>query len=236
MISAQAFLDSLTLPVLLTGFAIFTARIVDVSCGAIRTISLVQGRMGLAFWAGFVEVVVWLIVLSNTLGRVMSTPALGVFYAFGFATGNVVGIWIERRIALGALAIRVFCSSAGHEVARLPSAWSAGGSRLFEGKGRDGAVTGTLCGLRTPRRRRHAGSSPQDRPQRLLYPRGGDAGRRPPSECPRSPHRALNRAGPSARFSGFRLAKQAFYATLTSPSPHSVALGILERSGAPRPP
>lgn len=140
MISAQAFLDSLTLPVLLTGFAIFAARIVDVSCGAIRTISLVQGRMGLAFWAGFVEVVVWLIVLSNTLGRVMSTPALGVFYAFGFATGNVVGIWIERRIALGTVAIRVFCSTDGHQVADF---LRQAGQRvtLFEGKGRDGAVT-----------------------------------------------------------------------------------------------
>lgn len=139
MFSLQVFLDSLTPAVLLTGLAVFAARIIDVSCGAIRTISLVQGRMALAFWAGFVEVVVWLIVLSNTLDRVMSTPALGVFYAFGFATGNVVGIWIERRIALGTAAIRVFCSSGGREAA---TALRAAGQRvtLFEGEGRDGPV------------------------------------------------------------------------------------------------
>ena len=139
MITFQHVIDSLSGPVLLTGLAIFAARIVDVSCGAIRTISLVQGRMALAFWAGFIEVVVWLIVLSNTLGRVMSTPALGVFYAFGFATGNVVGIWIERRIALGTVAIRVFCSQGGREAA---AALRGGGHRvtLFEGEGRDGPV------------------------------------------------------------------------------------------------
>ena len=136
----NAFLDSLTIPVLLTGLAIFLARIIDVSCGAIRTISLVQGRMALAFWAGFVEVVVWLIVLSNTLDRVMSTPALGIFYAFGFASGNVAGIWIERRLALGTVAIRVFCSSGGRAAA---TALRSEGQRvtLFEGEGRDGPVT-----------------------------------------------------------------------------------------------
>lgn len=139
MHTLQIFLDSFTPAVLLTGVAIFLARIIDVSCGAIRTISLVQGRMALAFWAGFVEVVVWLIVLSNTLDRVMSTPALGVFYAFGFATGNVVGIWIERRIALGTVAIRVFCSVGGREAA---DALRADGQRvtLFEGEGRNGPV------------------------------------------------------------------------------------------------
>ena len=83
------------------GILVFFARIIDVSVGTFRTISIVHGRTKIAFFLAIIEISVWLIVLSQVLPRVVEKPLLGVFYAFGFATGNVVGILVEKRLAMG---------------------------------------------------------------------------------------------------------------------------------------
>lgn len=95
------------LAMLLTGVGVFFARIVDVTLGTLRTISIVQGRTWMSFWLGFVEVGLWLVVFSTVLYQVREVPLLGVFYALGFATGNMVGIKIERRLAFGHIILRV---------------------------------------------------------------------------------------------------------------------------------
>jgi uncharacterized protein YebE (UPF0316 family) len=100
-----------------TGVLVFLVRIVDVSLGTIRTISTVQGRTRTAFLLGFVEVSMWLGVIAAIVNRVAERPVLGVFYALGFSTGNVVGILIERRLAFGHTVLRVFTSDRGAEFA-----------------------------------------------------------------------------------------------------------------------
>jgi len=92
---------------LLLGVAVFLVRIVDVSLGTIRTISTVQGRRMVAFALGLVEVSLWLSVMAAIVPRVAAQPVLGVFYALGFSTGNVTGILIEQRIALGHVTLRI---------------------------------------------------------------------------------------------------------------------------------
>jgi uncharacterized protein YebE (UPF0316 family) len=90
-----------------TGIVIFCCRIIDVSLGTLRTIIIVQGRKWMAFWLGFFEVILWLIVISAVLQRIQATPVLGIFYALGFATGNMVGIELENWLALGHIILRV---------------------------------------------------------------------------------------------------------------------------------
>lgn len=100
-----------------TGLIIFLSRIVDVSLGTVRTISIVQGRKWMAFWLGFFEVAIWLIVISAVMQRIQATPVLGIFYALGFATGNMVGIKIEGWLALGSIILRVISKDHFHEIA-----------------------------------------------------------------------------------------------------------------------
>ncbi len=126
--------------VLLLGLLVFLARAVDVSLGTMRTIFMVQGRSRLAFLLGFCEIVVWLAVVTTVVQNVRATPLLGVFFALGFATGNVVGIAVERKLALGTLALKVFTRTAGESLAaRL----RRDGLRVtaFEGRGMRGPVT-----------------------------------------------------------------------------------------------
>lgn len=133
----------MTWPVLLTGIGIFLARIVDVSIGTLRTIVTVQGRTRLAFALGFMEVTLWVTIISAIVKQIHTAPVLAVFYGLGFATGNVAGIALERKLALGHVALRAFSRKAGTSLsARLRSSGQV--VTTFEGEGRDGPVTEIL--------------------------------------------------------------------------------------------
>lgn len=130
----------MSLPVLLVGLLIFLARIVDVSIGTIRTIVTVQGRTRLAFALGFIEVTLWVTIISTMVKQIHTAPWLALFYGLGFATGNVVGIALERKMALGHVALRAFTRKADGSVAM---ALRAAGQIVttFAGEGREGPVT-----------------------------------------------------------------------------------------------
>ena len=91
----------------LYAIVVFFARLTDVSLGTLRTIAIVHGRTMLAFWLGFFESAIWLAVVSTIVQAVYQQPLLGVVYAFGFASGNLVGIKVEKLIAMGHLILRI---------------------------------------------------------------------------------------------------------------------------------
>lgn len=102
---------------LITCVAVFCARIVDVSVGTIRIISIVQGRIKTAFVLGFIEVSIWLLVISTVMAKLNENPVIAIFYALGYASGNVVGIKIEKRFAIGNALLRIIFFDKGHQVA-----------------------------------------------------------------------------------------------------------------------
>ncbi len=125
---------------LLYGLLVFTARVVDVSLGTLRTIAIVHGRTALAFWLGFFESAIWLAVVSTIVQTVTSQPLLGIIYAFGFATGNLVGIKIEKLIAMGHLILRVISRENSEQLAtRIRD--SGYPVTTFAGAGKSGPVT-----------------------------------------------------------------------------------------------
>lgn len=124
----------------LLGILVFFARVVDVSVGTLRTISIIQGRTKIAFILAFIETTVWLLVLSAVLPQVMHTPLLGFFYAFGFATGNVVGILVEKRLAMGYINFRIITNKFVKEITALLRE-KGFAVTTFQGEGKDGIVT-----------------------------------------------------------------------------------------------
>jgi len=124
---------------LTTGVLIFFARIGDVGLGTMRTLFIVQGRMRLAFFLAIIEISLWLSVITVIMQRLAEKPVLAVFYVLGFASGNVVGIWLERKLAYGNVVLRVFASKSGDE---MTEQLRAAGFLVttFEGQGRDGPV------------------------------------------------------------------------------------------------
>ena len=122
------------------GVVIFVARIVDVSVGTMRVASIIQGRTRAAFVLGALETGTWIFIIASVLDRIADNPIIGVFYALGFSTGNVVGIMLERRMAYGNMVVRAFVPSDGEKIAEAIYA-EGYGVTLFPGKGVKGPVT-----------------------------------------------------------------------------------------------
>jgi len=131
--------DFMDVNTLLIGFLIFVARIGDVSIGTVRTIVTVQGRSVVAFSLAIFELLIWITVVSTVIHKIKDQPILALFYAFGYATGNVVGIAVERKIALGIIVLRVFTRTAGKQIAdRLRRTGQP--VTIFRGEGMRGPV------------------------------------------------------------------------------------------------
>ena len=103
--------------ILVTGLIVFFARICDVSIGTIRTIVTVQGRTLIAFILAVFEISIWLGVVSAVINQVKDQPILVIFYALGYATGNVLGIKVEGKLAFGLIILRVICREKGDVLA-----------------------------------------------------------------------------------------------------------------------
>lgn len=132
---------------LLTGLLIFIARIGDVALGTIRTIVTVQGRSVIAFFLGIFEILIWITVVSTVVHKIKDQPILALFYAFGYATGNVVGIAVERRLALGMMVLRVITRKTGHKLAERIREFGQPVT-IFPGEGRSGPVMELLIACR----------------------------------------------------------------------------------------
>jgi uncharacterized protein YebE (UPF0316 family) len=117
---------------------VFCARVVDVSLGTMRIIFTSRGKRRIAPLLGFVEVFIWIVVVSQVVKNVHSLPAY-FGYAAGFAVGTFVGMKIEERLAIGTLIIRVILPHDG-EVLAMRLREAGYGVTMANGTGASGEV------------------------------------------------------------------------------------------------
>lgn len=101
-----AFIESNFFAFVVLPLLIFLARVVDVSLGTIRLISVSKGYRRLAPFVAFFEVLIWII----TIGQIMKNlthPICYIAYAGGFAAGNYIGICLTDKMSLGMVLIQV---------------------------------------------------------------------------------------------------------------------------------
>jgi uncharacterized protein YebE (UPF0316 family) len=91
---------------------VFGTRVLDVSLGTMRIIFLSRGRKRLAPLLGFVEVFIWITVVSQIVAGAHNFVAY-LAYASGFAVGNYVGMYLEEKLAIGTLEVRITLSREG---------------------------------------------------------------------------------------------------------------------------
>lgn len=106
MTELQAFYDSGTFTYVILPFLIFLARICDVTIGTVRIVMVAKGQK---FWApvlGFFEVLIWIITMSKVMQN-LDNWLCYIGYAGGFATGNLVGLLLEEKLAVGIVKIQV---------------------------------------------------------------------------------------------------------------------------------
>lgn len=101
---------------------IFVSRILDVTLGTLRIIFLGRGKKFLAPAFGFFEVLIWLIAIRQIMQN-LNNPVTYLAYAAGFATGNFIGIYLESKLAIGSLSVRIITQRDATElVAQLRAA------------------------------------------------------------------------------------------------------------------
>mgnify|MGYP001202542724 CR=1 FL=1 len=117
---------------------IFFARVLDVSAGTLRIVLIARGSRFLAPLFGFFEVLIWLIAVRQVL---IGDPPWTIYvgYAAGFTMGNLTGVYIESRLAIGRQVVRIITK---REKTGLPDALrEAGfGVTIVTGRGARGPV------------------------------------------------------------------------------------------------
>ncbi len=117
---------------------IFVLRITDMSLDTLRMLFVVRGRKGIAWVLGFCQSAVFVIAITRVLSS-LNNPLMILGYAAGFATGNVLGMLIEERLAVGHLQLQIVTKGHG---AALAKALRDGGFGVTEipARGKDGTV------------------------------------------------------------------------------------------------
>lgn len=122
----------------LNGLLIFGLRITDMSLDTLRVLFVVRGQKKVAWILGFCQSAVFVMAITRVLTD-LNNPLVVLGYAAGFATGNVLGIMIEERLAIGHLQLQIVSRRRGNALARALRA-SGYGVTEISARGRDGAV------------------------------------------------------------------------------------------------
>jgi uncharacterized protein YebE (UPF0316 family) len=118
---------------------IFFARVLDVSLGTIRVQLIFRRKKVLAALTGFVEVLIFIVVVSRVIQDIQHWPYV-LAYAGGFATGTLMGMVLSEKLSRRMMQTTVMCNDPQEE---LETAVRKAGFALtrHEGMGRDGAVS-----------------------------------------------------------------------------------------------
>lgn len=101
---------------ILISLLIFVVRVVGIALDTLRIMLILRKKQGIAWVLGFLEMVIYILSIGVVLADVNNVLKV-VAYAAGFATGNVVGMWIEGKLAIGHAHIIIITRQAGSVVA-----------------------------------------------------------------------------------------------------------------------
>jgi uncharacterized protein YebE (UPF0316 family) len=124
--------------ILLWTAMIFFARVMDVGLGTIRVHFIVRRKKILAALTGFVEVLIFILIVSRVIRDIQHWPYV-LAYAGGFAVGTLLGMYLTEKLSQQVVQATVICNGAREEVeAEVRRAGFA--LTRYGGIGRDGPV------------------------------------------------------------------------------------------------
>ena len=124
---------------------IFLLRVMDMTLDTLRVLMVMRGKKGIAWGLGFFQAAIFILAITRVLSN-LNNPLNVIGYAAGFATGNVVGMWIEERLAIGHIHLSIFSPRRG---AALVERLRTDGYAVTElsGRGKDGMVSLLHCNI-----------------------------------------------------------------------------------------
>jgi uncharacterized protein YebE (UPF0316 family) len=123
----------------LAALGIFALRVADMTLDTLRLLFVVRGRKGIAWALGFFQAGIFVVAITSVLNN-LDNPLNIVGYSAGFATGNVVGMWIEERLAVGHIRLNIISPTRGAAVSTALREARFGVTEI-PARGRDGFVS-----------------------------------------------------------------------------------------------
>jgi uncharacterized protein YebE (UPF0316 family) len=135
----------ITLQAWSTAGLIFSLRVLDMTLDTLRVLFVMRGRKKIAWVLGFFQSAIFVLAIGRVLTQ-LDNPLNIIGYAAGFATGNVVGMLIEERIAIGHISLSIISPRRGSAiVAHLRQNGYA--VTELSGRGKDGMVSMLNCSV-----------------------------------------------------------------------------------------
>ncbi|HEY9121379.1 MAG TPA: DUF5698 domain-containing protein [Brevefilum sp.] len=100
----------------LIALGIFAARTINIALDTLRFMFTMRGKRAMSWVLGFVESVLFVMIIGQVLNN-LSNPLNIIGYAAGFATGTVLGMAIEKRLAIGYTHFSIISRSHSTEIA-----------------------------------------------------------------------------------------------------------------------
>ncbi len=133
---------------ILTALLIFLVRVVSITMDTLRFMLTMRGKQGISWVLGFIESVLFVVTMGAVLND-LSNVLYVVGYSAGFATGNVIGMAIEKRLAIGFSHIKIITKQHGDAVAEALRKMDYAVTEI-PARGKDGSVS--LCDLSVRRK------------------------------------------------------------------------------------
>ena len=111
------------------------AKIVEISVQSLKTCVMVKGQRLAATALGFLECVIWGLVVSTIIGTLGDDLFLLFFYCIGYATGLFLGSLIESKLALGTSNLQLIANDENMQKITEYAKAAGKGYTVFEGHG-----------------------------------------------------------------------------------------------------
>ncbi len=132
------FFDTAIFNWIILPFLIYIARIIDVSLGTLRIISLSRGLRKVAPILGFFEITIWLMAIRQIFHH-LDNPVCYIAFAGGFATGIYTGMFLEHKMAMGLRILRIITRYDATNLVRILRE-EGYGLTVVDGEGNHGQV------------------------------------------------------------------------------------------------
>jgi len=123
---------------------IFFAKIIEVSISTVRIVYINKGEKVKGAVLGFIEILIWLVVVSSVLNNITEDPIKIFIYAIAFSLGNFFGVIIESKIAVGLSSIQVVVSQECGVILADILREQGYGVTIIEGKGKNESIKNLL--------------------------------------------------------------------------------------------
>ena len=111
------------------------AKIIEITIQSLKTCMMVKGQRLKAAMLGFVECMIWGLVISTIISTLGDNLFLLLFYCVGYATGLFLGSTIEGKIALGTSNLQLIANDENTKLIIAYLREHKRGYTIFSGRG-----------------------------------------------------------------------------------------------------